>query len=85
MAVAKSGFVVLSVAKNLYDCLGDPSLRSGRHVLQHVFLVLSSDFATAMIYHISTAAGKDSNYAYYRALDFALQTGWDEFLDAYAE
>lgn len=37
------------------------------------------------IYHISSAAGKDSNYAYYRStIDFALQTGWDEFLDAYA-
>ena len=37
------------------------------------------------IYHISTAAAKDSNYTYYRTLDFALQTGWDEFLDAYAK
>jgi Clostripain family. len=37
------------------------------------------------IYHISKATEKDSNYNYYRTtLDFALQTGWDEFLDAYA-
>lgn len=36
------------------------------------------------IYHISKATEKDSNYTYYRALDFALQNGWDEFLDAYA-
>jgi hypothetical protein len=37
------------------------------------------------IYHISKAAEKDSDYDYYRStLDFALQTGWDEFLDAYA-
>ncbi|HSB03101.1 MAG TPA: clostripain-related cysteine peptidase [Anaerolineales bacterium] len=36
------------------------------------------------IYHISKAGEKDSNYTYYRTLDFALQTGWDEFLDAYA-
>ncbi len=36
------------------------------------------------IYHISKAAEKDSNYTYYRTLDFSLQTGWDEFLDAYA-
>jgi hypothetical protein len=37
------------------------------------------------IYHISKASEKDSNYTYYRAtLDFANQTGWDEFLDAYA-
>ena len=36
------------------------------------------------IYHISRATEKDSNYTYYRELDFALQTGWDEFLDLYA-
>jgi hypothetical protein len=36
------------------------------------------------IYHISRATQKDSDYTYYRSLDFALQTGWDEFLDAYA-
>lgn len=37
------------------------------------------------IYHISKATEKDSNYTYYRTtLDFALQTSWDEFLDAYA-
>ena len=37
------------------------------------------------IYHISKATQKDSDYSYYRTtLDFALQTGWDEFLDAYA-
>jgi hypothetical protein len=38
------------------------------------------------IYHISKASEKDANYTYYRStLDFALQTGWDEFLDAYAK
>jgi hypothetical protein len=38
------------------------------------------------IYHISKASEKDSNYTYYRSkLDFAAQTGWDEFLDAYAK
>ena len=36
------------------------------------------------IYHISRASEKDADYTYYRTLDFALQTGWDEFLDAYA-
>jgi hypothetical protein len=35
------------------------------------------------IYHIAKATEKDSNYTYYRTLDFALQTGWDEFLDVY--
>lgn len=38
------------------------------------------------IYHISKASEKDSNYTYYRStIDFALQTSWDEFLDAYAK
>jgi cysteine peptidase C11 family protein len=38
------------------------------------------------IYHISKASEKGLDYAYYQATvdDFALQTGWDEFLDAYA-
>jgi hypothetical protein len=37
------------------------------------------------IYHISKASEKDSLYTYYRStIDFALQTSWDEFLDAYA-
>ena len=38
------------------------------------------------IYYVSTAAGKDANYDYYRAnVDFALQTAWDEFLAVYAK
>ena len=38
------------------------------------------------IYHISKATQKDSNYTYYRStVDFALNTSWDEFLDAYAK
>jgi hypothetical protein len=38
------------------------------------------------IYHISKASQKDSDYAYYRStVDFALSTGWDEFLNAYAK
>ncbi|HEX9330530.1 MAG TPA: clostripain-related cysteine peptidase [Anaerolineales bacterium] len=38
------------------------------------------------IYHISKASEKDSDYTYYRStIDFALQTGWDEFLDAYTK
>jgi hypothetical protein len=36
------------------------------------------------IYHISRGNQKDADYTYYRTLDFALQTGWDEFLEAYA-
>lgn len=38
------------------------------------------------IYHISRASDKDSDYDYYRTqVDFAEQTGWFEFLDAYAK
>jgi Clostripain family len=38
------------------------------------------------IYHISKATEKDSNYTYYRStVDFALQSPWDEFLNAYAQ
>ncbi|MFT3894906.1 MAG: clostripain-related cysteine peptidase [Anaerolineales bacterium] len=37
------------------------------------------------VYHISKASEKDSNYNYYRStVDFALQTSWDEFVNAYA-
>jgi hypothetical protein len=36
------------------------------------------------IYHVSRATEKDSDHTYYQTLDFALQTGWDEFLDVYA-
>jgi cysteine peptidase C11 family protein len=43
-----------------------------------------ADVHGVTIYHISKATDKDSDYFYYRTLDFALQTGWDEFLDAYA-
>ncbi|HSK66676.1 MAG TPA: clostripain-related cysteine peptidase [Anaerolineales bacterium] len=38
------------------------------------------------IYHISKASQKDSDYRYYRStIDFALETGWDEFVDTYAK
>lgn len=45
-----------------------------------------SDVHGISIYLITKASQKDSNYTYYRnTLDFALTTGWDEFLDAYAK
>lgn len=38
------------------------------------------------IYHISKASEKDSNYTYYHdKVDFATQTGWYDFLNAYAK
>ena len=52
---------------------------SERHVNSY------ADVHGITIYHVSKATEKDANYTYYRTtLDFALQTGWDEFLDAYA-
>jgi len=37
------------------------------------------------IYHISKASEKDDKYLYYHDyVDFGTQTGWDNFLDAYA-
>jgi hypothetical protein len=45
-----------------------------------------SDAHGITIYHISKASQKDSDYSYYRStIDFALETGWDEFVDAYAK
>jgi cysteine peptidase C11 family protein len=57
----------------------DAVVLSERHVNAY------ADVHGITIYHISKATEKDSNYTYYRDLDFALQTGWDEFLDAYAK
>ena len=38
------------------------------------------------IYHISKATEKDADYTYYRnTVDLALSTGWDEFLNVYAQ
>src|SRR6185436_8625065 len=44
-----------------------------------------SDVHGISIYLITKATQKDSNYTYYRTLDFALQSPWDEFVDAYAQ
>lgn len=45
-----------------------------------------SDVHGITIYHISKASEKDTDYKYYRTtVDFALQTAWDEFLNAYAQ
>lgn len=53
-------------------------------VLHERHVIAYADVHGITIYHIARATEKDSNYTYYRGLDFALQTGWDEFLDAYA-
>ena len=86
--------------KDLYDMayeinsrVSDPNIKSkSQAVMKAVSLTVLSerhvnsytDAHGVTIYHISKASQKDSDYTYYRTLDFALQTGWDEFLDAYA-
>jgi Clostripain family len=86
--------------KDLYDMayeintrVSDRNIRNtGQAVMNAVNSVVLSerhvnayaDVHGITIYHISKATEKDSDYTYYRTLDFALQTGWDEFLDAYA-
>ena len=86
--------------KDLYDMVyevnrlvTDPNIRAkGQAVLNAINAVVLHerhvnafrDVHGITIYHISRAREKDENYEYYRTLDFALQTGWDEFLDAYA-
>lgn len=45
-----------------------------------------SDAHGITIYHISKASEKDENYDYYHTtVDFATQTGWYNFLEAYAK
>ncbi len=86
---------------NLYDMayeinsrVSDPNIRSKSQAVMNAVnsVVLSERHVNAYadvhgitVYHISKATEKDSNYTYYRTLDFALQIGWDEFLDAYAK
>jgi hypothetical protein len=68
---------IKSKSQAVMDAIDDVVLHE-RHVNAY------ADVHGITIYHISRATEKDSNYTYYRTLDFALQTGWDEFLDAYA-
>jgi hypothetical protein len=57
----------------------------GAAILHERHVNAYSDVHGITIYHISKATEKDLNYYYYLGLDFAMQTGWDEFLDAYAK
>jgi hypothetical protein len=87
--------------KDLYDMayeinrlVSDPNLkRKSQAVMNAVDAVVLyerhvnayADVHGITIYSISKATEKDSDYTYYQTLGFALQTGWDEFLDAYAK
>lgn len=86
--------------KDLYDMayeinrlVSDPTIkRKSQAVMNAVDAVVLyerhvnayADANGITIYHVSKATQKDKDYIYYRDLDFAQQTGWDEFLDAYA-
>ncbi|HEX6269297.1 MAG TPA: clostripain-related cysteine peptidase [Anaerolineales bacterium] len=86
--------------KDLYDMayemnrlVSDPNIKSQSQavmnavdavVLHERHVNAYADVHGITIYHISRAREKDSDYTYYQTLNFALQTEWDEFLDAYA-
>jgi hypothetical protein len=86
--------------KDLYDMayemnrlVTDPTIKSKSQAVMNAVdaVVLHERHVNAYadangitIYHISKAAHKDADYTFYRTLDFAAQTGWDEFLEVYA-
>ena len=70
--------------KNIKDTSQAVMKAVGSVVLSERHVNSYADVHGITIYHISKATEKDSDYVYYRGLDFALQTGWDEFLDVYA-
>jgi hypothetical protein len=87
--------------KDLYDMayeinrlVSDANIKSRSQAVMSAFAAVVlherhvktySDAHGITIYHISKAGEKDSNFTFYRTIDFALLTGWDEFLDAYAQ
>lgn len=83
------------MAYEINRLVGDPGIKSKSQAVMNAFSAVMlherhvkayADVHGITIYHISKAIEKDSNYTYYRStVDFALQTGWDEFLDAYAK
>lgn len=71
---------VKNASQAVMDAMNNGVVLHERHVNAY------ADVHGITIYHISKASEKDSNYTYYRStVDFALQTSWDEFLNAYAQ
>lgn len=71
---------VKNASQAVMDAMNNGVVLHERHVNAY------ADVHGITIYHISKATEKDSNYTYYRStIDFALQTSWDEFLNAYAQ
>lgn len=86
--------------KDLYDMayevnrlISDPNIkRKSQAVMSAIDAVILHerhinayrDVHGITIFQISKAKQMDADYGYYQDLDFALQTDWDEFLEAYA-
>jgi Clostripain family len=95
---ATRAFAQAPMDKDLYDMafeikrnVADPNIRTKSQAVMNAFasVVLHerhvsqySDAHGITIYHPSRANQK-IDHIYYRTLDFALQTNWDEFLKAY--
>jgi hypothetical protein len=83
------------MAYEINRLVSDSNIKSKAQVVMNAFNLVVlweghtnaySDVHGITIYHISKASEKDADYAYYRStLDFAFQSTWDEFLDAYAK
>lgn len=83
------------MAYEINRLVSDSNIKSKAQVVMNAFNLVVlweghtnaySDVHGITIYHISKASEKNADYAYYRStLDFALQSTWDEFLDAYAK
>jgi len=82
------------MAYEINNNVTDANIRSKSQAVMHAFkgavlyerhVNAYADVHGITIYHISKASEKDSTYTYYRStIEFAKQTSWDEFLDAYA-
>ena len=71
---------VRNASQAVMDAMNSGIILHERHVNAY------ADVHGITIYHISKASEKDDDYKYYRNnVDFAQQTSWDEFLNAYAQ
>ncbi len=71
---------VKNASQAVMDAMNNGVVLHERHVNAY------ADVHGITIYHISKASEKDADYTYYRAtVDLALQTDWDDFLNAYAQ
>jgi hypothetical protein len=91
---AKMDKDLYDMAYEIKSRVSDPDIQSKSQSVMNAFdsVVLWEDHANdykdvygITINHISKASKKDADYDYYRStVDFALESAWDEFMDAYA-